>query len=449
MEPSVAAENKNQILKVDEIVEFFNKLGYKIDKTIIENAEPDPIVEIYSSILEKLNVIKKENLKISFEGMSTFAYPGLHDRPIYILKLFNKMRPFITDILGIENFTTNDLFTPNPKRTKRILSSIIRFYKYKTVEKETYNTLKENLENSISVLKENNAKYEKSLSEYQLLKQTKENEKPEVDKCMEEMNKLHFEKIELDEKSKEIQSGINSVNSLIDENEERIKNIDIINESNNSKIISLRGQIVHSPEKMMIILEDMKNNIEIMNAHISENEINYKNAERHSKNLEIILKYVSELESYYLELDKNLNKLLHANKLIYEETEIKNRKEKTLTEMNSKIDNAIKSISALTSYSEEFHLKQKKIVELKDESLISAKEKLAQITKRINEIIELIGQQINFNKSYEEKISDIDKVKIGYYAHIENEMNGLLNMVQDYSFKFGKMLENKLNINKA
>jgi hypothetical protein len=149
------------LLKVEEILEFINKLGYKVDRSIIESTESDIIVELYCSILDKLGIHKKEKLKIKFEGMELFSYTGLHDRPIYILKFFNSVKKFITDVIGVENFSSADLFTPNAKRTRRILSGLIKFFKFKQSEKETYSTMKENLDNSISHYKENLSKHER------------------------------------------------------------------------------------------------------------------------------------------------------------------------------------------------------------------------------------------------------------------------------------------------
>ncbi len=170
MEVQVQDKKNQSILKTEEIVEFINKLGYGIDKSIIENCESDIIVELYCSIFEKLGVLKRDKLKIRFEGMEKFSFPGMHDRPIYILKLFNSTKKFISDILGIENFTTADLFSPKLNRTKRIFSGIIKFYKFKQCEKETYTTLKQNLDNSISQYKESLNKFERAESSYHKLK---------------------------------------------------------------------------------------------------------------------------------------------------------------------------------------------------------------------------------------------------------------------------------------
>jgi len=164
-------EKPSPQLKIDEIVEFIQKLGFpKIDKNIIESNDSDVVVELFSSLLEKLGIIKKDKLKIHFQGMEHFSYTGLHDRPIYILKLFNSINKFVIEVLGVEDFSTADLFTPASKRTKKILSGIIKFFKFKQMEKDTYSMMKENLDNSIAFYNEHKTKAKKAESIYLKLK---------------------------------------------------------------------------------------------------------------------------------------------------------------------------------------------------------------------------------------------------------------------------------------
>lgn len=166
------AEKRNypQVLKVEEILECVNKFGFKIDKSTIESEDSDTIVELYTSLLEKIGVLKKEKLKIKFEGLNMFHSTGMHDRPIYIMKLFYSMRDFIKETINFDAFETADLFDPNPKRTKKILSGIISYYKYKQAEKETYKHLKENLDNAVYNYKEALIKKDKTETLYEKLR---------------------------------------------------------------------------------------------------------------------------------------------------------------------------------------------------------------------------------------------------------------------------------------
>jgi hypothetical protein len=156
--------------KIENIVEFIGNLGYKVDKTFLQSTDSDVIVELLSSILEKLGIFKKEKLKIRFEGLDKFSYTGLHDRPIYIIKFFNSTKKFFTDTLGVKDYSSLDLFSPSFKRNKKLLSGIMNFYAFKVGEKETFTTMKENLENSIHNYKENLTKYERVLNNFQKIK---------------------------------------------------------------------------------------------------------------------------------------------------------------------------------------------------------------------------------------------------------------------------------------
>src|SRR5690349_250551 len=100
-------------LKIEEIVDFINKLGIKVNKPSIESGDPDTIIELYCTLLEKLGELKKEKLKINFDGMDYLPYSGMHDRPIYISNTYRVMKSFITDVLEINDFSTCDLFFPN------------------------------------------------------------------------------------------------------------------------------------------------------------------------------------------------------------------------------------------------------------------------------------------------------------------------------------------------
>jgi hypothetical protein len=143
-------ESKMQIVKIEEMVEFINKLGLRqVDKTQIESTESDIIVELLCSVFDKMGIIKRETLKISFQGQNHFEYLHLHDRPIYIMKLFNYSKSFVKEVLKVENYISADLFTPKPLKTKKILNSLINYDRFKKSQKGFYQTMRSDFENSL------------------------------------------------------------------------------------------------------------------------------------------------------------------------------------------------------------------------------------------------------------------------------------------------------------
>jgi len=212
-------------------------------------------------------------------------------------------------------------------------------------------------------------------------------------------------KYELENKIREIEMKIHEKNLELDENDEKIKNIDILNDSFNSKMNQLRGQIVHSPDKMQMLLEQLKETLNSQAVINEDLEQELKTKEKQLKNLEFLTKLTNEYETFILDLEKQVEKFQTLNKLIYDDTETIHKKEKHLNETQSKIDNLGKSLNSFNLYTHEFHQKQKAILECREDVLTQAKEKYQNNLKKINEIQEGIKNQTIKNKSIEDKVS--------------------------------------------
>jgi hypothetical protein len=207
-----ADKNISSIIKVEEIVDFINRLGLKVDRNIVESTDSDTIVELISSALEKIGILKKERLKINYKGMDLFSYNGLHDRPILILKLFKLTRKFFTEILRIENYTASDLFNPNPKRTRKILGKLLLFHRFKQEQnKEVYNALLSSFEENEYRANESSVRYEKERQALDSKIIERQYDRQNIEKCKEElsnikntMNQKDMELKDIKDKEKEV-----------------------------------------------------------------------------------------------------------------------------------------------------------------------------------------------------------------------------------------------------
>jgi chromosome segregation ATPase len=215
---------------------------------------------------------------------------------------------------------------------------------------------------------------------------------------------LNSTREDIETRTQELENKIKEKSLSMEEYEEKIKNIDFLNESLSSKSTTLKSQIVHSPEKLQIIIEELKVNKENLSTNIQESNTTIKNCERHQKILESLTKIFNENENLILDLDKVINNLTQVNAVIYEDTECKNKKEKNLNEFESKIDNLTKTLNNLGEYTVEFYRKQKSALVSKDELLASVKEKFQSHQKRLNEINEMIKVQMSNNKAFEENV---------------------------------------------
>jgi chromosome segregation ATPase len=185
---------------------------------------------------------------------------------------------------------------------------------------------------------------------------------------------------------------------------DKLKNIDYLNESVAQKINSLKGHIVHSPEKLQSVLEELKIKNEAINTQVEEIENNIKNYERNLKILDVLIKHFNYYEGLLEDLEKiNMNSI-KIEEVIYLTQEEILKKEKGLNEIFSKIDNLDKSLRSLTDYLEDFYQKQKKAAESKDENISQIREKLSLAQKKLTELNDLLKSQLNTNISIEEKV---------------------------------------------
>ena len=175
------------------------------------------------------------------------------------------------------------------------------------------------------------------------------------------------------------------------------KHIDLLNEKTINKINNLKGLIVHSPETTQNLLEEYKDKIEKIKLNNYELENILKMHEKDYTNLLLFSKLVNEYESSILELDKLNSKMSLLSSTIHDIYDNKVKKEKTISEKKSQIDNLNKSIKNIDEYLEEFVLKQKKNIELKDDKINIEKEKYQDSQKRIQELNKLLKEQNDKN----------------------------------------------------
>lgn len=430
-----------KIAKVEEVVEFCNKLGYPIDKTTLDKCESDTIVELYSSLLEKLQIIKKENLKIDFKRMSYFEYSGLHDRPIYILKLFLYMDKFMREVCKISDFTTNDLFNPNPKKTKNILGRIVKFFKFRKSEKELFNSINQTLTESINSKNDSMKKLEEIRNEYDKALKEREEERPQVEQLLEEIKKLEESNKDITQKtllSKEELIQLIQKKKEIDNN---IILIDDLHVNYTNCISNLKNQIVSSPEKMQTVLEQTQNSIDLLTKEISDNEKIYKKLELVSSNYDMLQNLLNEYNSSLVELNKIYQESSEIEKQILIKKDVIASKTKKLEDNKYKLENVISKISSLNNYLKENSAKNKEDQENKEKELQEYQNKynqenakLSKLTKEYNLIQDnIIEIQNNLN--------ELLQIKKDYESQIEKQMEEMYQGVKIYSAQFSQLLE--------
>ena len=135
------------------------------------------------------------------------------------------MNNFVKNDLKVDDFNANDLFNPQPKRTKKILTKFLKFYKFKQDEKETYRIYKESLDASISTYKEALAKNEKLNKNLAKIKIDKENDRDNTEKINSEIEILTVRKEEMNAEVSELQVKLNHKTIELNDIDEKIVKI--------------------------------------------------------------------------------------------------------------------------------------------------------------------------------------------------------------------------------
>lgn len=426
--------------RVEEVVEFCNKLGYPIDKMTLDKCESDTIVELYSSLLEKLQIIKKENLKIDFKRMSYFEYSGLHDRPIYILKLFLYMDKFVRDVCKINDFTTNDLFNPNPKKTKNILGRIIKFFKFRNIEKELFNSLNQTLTESINSKNDSMKKVEEIRNQYEKMLKEREEDRPQVEKLLEEIKQLEETNKDITQKMLLSKEELNQLVQKKKEIENNITLIDDLHVNYSNCISSLKNQIVSSPEKMQTVLEQTQTSIELLIKEISDNEAIYKKRELVSSNYDMLQDLINEYNSSIAELNKVYQDNSEVEKQILIKKDVIASKTKNLEDNKYKLENVISKISNLNKYLQENSAKNKEDKENKEKELQEYQNKYNQENTKLSELTKeynLIQDNIS---EIQNNLNELVQLKKDYELQIEKQMEEMYQGVKIYSTQFSQLL---------
>ena len=290
---------QSKIAKIDETIEFLNKLGFPVDKSLFERCDPEVISELYISLLERLQIIKRDNLKLEIQGMQFFEYTGMHDKAICLIKLSKYVDRFMRDILKVNDFTSQDIFNPVPKRTKTFIGRIVKFYKFKLAQREAFNELQAKVVQTTKS-REDAERNEKAIDDkISALKKAKEDEKPEKERI--ENNIMNYEN-ETKENNQKILLAREELEQLKQKGmqiDQSINVIDDLHVNYSNSISNLEKQIVSSPEKMLTVLDESEKANDLLNQGIqSQEELINKRTTLYS-NLEILQKMNKEfIESY-------------------------------------------------------------------------------------------------------------------------------------------------------
>ena len=424
---------QSKIAKIDETIEFLNKLGFPVDKSLFERCDPEVISELYISLLERLQIIKRDNLKLEIQGMQFFEYTGMHDKAICLIKLSKYVDRFMRDILKVNDFTSQDIFNPVPKRTKTFIGRIVKFYKFKLAQREAFNELQAKVVQTTKS-REDAERNEKAIDDkISALKKAKEDEKPEKERI--ENNIMNYEN-ETKENNQKILLAREELEQLKQKGmqiDQSINVIDDLHVNYSNSISNLEKQIVSSPEKMLTVLDESEKANDLLNQGIqSQEELINKRTTLYS-NLEILQKINKEFIESYSEKERADKEKGEIEKDVNVKKEVIAQKKKIYDDLKYQLENISIQLSNLNTYSVENARESGGDRQIREKELNDYRNKAKEHEQSLTEIKKLISQLEGDCKVLVQAKNEIQKIKVDYEKEMTAKMQALVNIARTYT----------------
>lgn len=190
---------------------------------------------------------------------------------------------------GIKDFSLRDLYKPEPQRLRRNLSAVINFAKFREEKLIAYTELQEHFENLLNGKDAAEAQHAALLAELASLKQAQAAALPEVARIEAEKHALFTENQSLNKQQAALGSEVRTLKQQANELTDEASQLRYKLSQARSTGEDLRAQVVHSPQKIQSMLEEISASVERERAALAD-------AERRSRDLASRLDTVSKVE---------------------------------------------------------------------------------------------------------------------------------------------------------
>jgi hypothetical protein len=429
-----------KLLSFDEIADYLQKKNISIEKTQLNNINQLWFAELIVHLLTSMNIVKREELELTFKEHSSFSFPQMHEKQVFLLKIFYKLKPILLNSLNIKDFTTEDLFTPNQQKSNVILSGLISLHiTFDKISPIIGLINQEQIDTDNEIIKVKRL-LEESEEEKEMIASKFQEEKNSADQKIDEItikNKILSEKKALiEEKNNELKK-INEKDRLIRDKISILNSeIDIVT----NKINDLTTKIVESPSeindciKMQELIIKSFDSLERLFNTLKSKIVNFEKDSNEIKSLsiEVVVSYnnyikaKNEMESalkYLEELKHNLKS--NGDLLFNTEKDNLNLKEEEMI--------LIKQLKEEDSmFSIQQHDLNSKIKKLKEEKADFAKQ--SEILK--NNLKDLKISYSNEENEIEEMLVAEEKILKEY----DHNINLVVQCIDNLSFSMKKML---------
>ncbi|KAH9308084.1 hypothetical protein KI387_035995, partial [Taxus chinensis] len=219
-----------------------------------------------------------------FSGLEVLEDPELHRDSVRIINIHMKIKK-VMKAAGAHDFSSMDIFRPDPQRTLKFLSALINFSCY--CEEKLFRIESTLAESDKELEKQLNLENRKLELEHELaeIEAERQSKKPQIEALEAEIKELNQNILALNKQQSNLQADVQNLKEKNTDYSDKIRNANFLLLQKTQEAMQQRSQIVQSPDKLQKALEEKR-------ALKAELEINLESA------MESFQKWNCTVESY-------------------------------------------------------------------------------------------------------------------------------------------------------
>lgn len=252
------------------------------------------VQRIFEAFADIFMGIGKEQLgqQPTFQVVETLEHPDLHLDSINLVAFYRLLLRLMTEV-GIEDFSLRDLIKPEAPRLRLILSAVINFAKFREEQLAVFEEFSRRSEEAAEQRTKLTKRNEDLSVRIAGVRAKHREEEPATLELKEEMTRMIQTLRDLKKEQTLLSSELDMFKARKQENFEKLTNTQFLLGNIKQECNKLKSRIVHSPDKLLQIIAEM-------NASITNEKSNIAQLERRSRELQMKLEALAQLEQELL-----------------------------------------------------------------------------------------------------------------------------------------------------
>jgi kinetochore protein Nuf2 len=249
-------------LKYQEIVTCLREQGITLTVQDLQEPDEEKIRPVYEKLVENLiNMTKDDMRQPEFRAIDALQNPELHEDSLGEVAM-TKQILVLFRAAGLKSCTIRDINFPTAQNTKKILSAIINFSKFRYERQATFQRYTDETDEIMKVVDQQEQENIELLSNVKELRAQHERDAPVILKLQQETKALENQISEMHKEQKRIEKGNKDIKAATQEKNELFEKDKIRLLQVQQECARLRQQVVRSPKKLRDQLRNMHNAVE-------------------------------------------------------------------------------------------------------------------------------------------------------------------------------------------